>query len=194
MKGFTLEREILQSYFGSVCKSFYIAYTQVKRLEAKRDELEEKYPKEELEVVNILLDNSIPESLRKEIGLCSDEELKEKKKEYELLEKEYKQKSKDFYEQERFWGSQLWDKSDKQIENIILEMKEQGFFIIVTNQAQIIALMAHFKSERLEDNKIIDVSEDALSLFPKDEMSREFLKAYLSQKDDEMEKVIKKYF
>lgn len=194
MKGFTLEKEVLQSYFESVCKSFYIAYTQVKRLEAKRDELEEKYPKEELEVVNILLDNSIPESLRKEIGLCSDEELKEKKKEYELLEKEYKQKSKDFYEQERFWGSQLWDKSDKQIENIILEMKKQGFSIIVTNQAQIIALMAHFKSERLEDNKIIDVSEDALSLFPKDEMSREFLKAYLSQKDDEMEKVIKKYF
>lgn len=194
MEKFTLEREILQSYFESVCQSFYIAYTQVKRLEAKDKELKEKYPKEELEAVNLLLDNSIPESLRKEMGLWSDEKLEEKKKEYEQLEEEYKQKSKELERPMIFWDSQLWEKSDKQIESIILEMKKQEFSIIVTSKVHIVALMAHFKSERLQDNEIIDVSEEALSLFPQDEMSQEFLKAYLSKDDDEMEKVIEKYF
>lgn len=194
MEKFTLGREILQGYFESVCKSFFIAYRQVKRLEAKDKELEEKYPKGELEVVNILLDNSIPESLRKELGLCSDEKLEEKKKEYERLEEEYKQKSKDLEESRRFWNRQLWQNCAKQIYTIISEMEEQEIPIIVTSKTQIVVLMAFFRDAKLEDDEIIDVSEKALSSFPTDEMSQEFLKAYLSKDDAEMKKVIKKYF
>lgn len=166
----------------------------MKRLEAKEEELEEKYPQEELEAVNLLLDNSIPESLRKEIGLCSDEELEEKKKEYERLEEEYKQKSKELEEARRFWGNELWQKCAKQVESVISEVKEQEFFIFVTSKEKVIVLMAFFRNAKLEDNEIIDVSGDVLSLFPKDEMSQEFLKAYLSKEDAEMKKVIKKYF
>lgn len=194
MEKFTLGREILQGYFESVCKSFFIAYRQVKRLEAKDEELEEKYPKGELEVVNILLDNSIPESLRKEIGLCSDEKLEEKKKEYERLEEEYKQKSKALEGARRFWGNELWQRCAKQVERVISEMKEQEISIIVTSKVQIVVFIAFFRNATLEDNEIIDVSEKALSSFPTDEMSQEFLKAYLSKDDAEMKKVIKKYF
>jgi len=194
MEKFTLEREILQSYFESVCKSFYIAYTQVRRLDAKDDELEEKYPVEELAVVNLLLDNSIPESLRKEIGLCSEEELEEKKKEYERLEEEYKQKSKALEGARRFWGNELWQKCAKQVEGIISKMKNQGISIIITRREEVITFMAFLRNAKLEDNEIIDVSENGLPSFPKDGMSQEFLKAYLSKNDDEMKKVIKKYF
>lgn len=194
MKNFTLGRDILQSYFENVCKSFFIAYRQVKRLETKDKELEEKYPKGELEVVNILLDNSIPESLRKEIGLCSDEELKEKKKEYERLEEEYKQNSKDLQGQRIFWENELWQKCAKQVEGIIWKMKDQEIPIIVTSKIQIVVLMVFFMGAKLVDNEIIDISEKNLFSFPKDDMSQEFLKAYLSKDDDEMEKVIEKYF
>ena len=194
MEKFTLGREILQGYFESVCKSFFIAYRQVKRLEAKDEELEEKYPKGELEVVNILLDNSIPESLRKKIGLCSDEELEEKKKEYERLQEEYKQKSKALEGARRFWGNELWQKCAKQVESIISEMNDQEFTIIITSKAQIVVLMAVFRDVKLRNYEIIDVSEKALSSFPTDEMSQEFLKVYLSKDAAEMKKVIKKYF
>lgn len=194
MENFTLERDILQSYFESVCKSFYIAYTQVKRLEAKDQELDETNPKEELEVVNMLLDNSIPESLRKEIGLCSDEELEEKKKEYERLKEEYKQKSMKLEGARRFWGNELWQKCAKQVESLISKVKEEEIFVTITSREEVVTLIAFFRYAKLVDNEIIDVSEEALSSFPKDEMSQDFLKAYLSKEDAEMKKVKKKYF
>lgn len=194
MEKFTLERDILQSYFESVCKSFYIAYAQVKRLEAKDEELDETNPKEELEVVNMLLDNSIPEDLRKEIGLCSDEVLEKKKKEYERLKEEYKQKSKELEGARRFWGNELWQKCAKQVESLISKVKEEEISIIVTSREEVVTLIAFFRYAKLVDNEIIDVSEEALSSFPQDDMSQDFLKAYLSKEDAEMKKVIKKYF
>ena len=40
MSSYTMEQEVLQSYFESLCNSFYIAYEQVKRLEKEMDELD----------------------------------------------------------------------------------------------------------------------------------------------------------
>ena len=51
-----MDKKALQSYFKSLCDSFYIAYKQVKRLEKQQDELEETEPCSELEIVNKLLE------------------------------------------------------------------------------------------------------------------------------------------
>lgn len=50
MSNYKMDQYTLQSYFKSVCNSFYIAYEQVKRLEKLEDELESTCPGEELEL------------------------------------------------------------------------------------------------------------------------------------------------
>lgn len=56
MNEITMEQDALQSYFESLCNSFYIAYTQVKRLEREEDELYNSTPSEsELDMVKGLL-------------------------------------------------------------------------------------------------------------------------------------------
>jgi len=50
-----MEQYELQSYFKSLCNSFYIAYEQVKRLEKEEDDLIESYNEEDLEMINMKL-------------------------------------------------------------------------------------------------------------------------------------------
>ena len=46
MKDYTMDQYTMQSYFKSLCNSFCIVYKQVKRLEAKKREVETIYPEE----------------------------------------------------------------------------------------------------------------------------------------------------
>ena len=150
MSNMIMDQYTLQSYFESVCKSFYIAYTQEKRSEEIWEELHKENHPVEFDVLRMLLSN--------------------------------------------FWEKQLWEKNFYQIREIISEMKEQEFSIIVTSREEVVTLMAFFREVNLEDNEIINVREEYLPSFPKDEMSQKFLKAYLSKDDAEMKKVIEKYF
>ena len=64
MKYDTMNEYTMTKYFESLCNSFYIAYTQGKRLEKQSDELEETYPKKELEIVEKLIEISNSNELK----------------------------------------------------------------------------------------------------------------------------------
>lgn len=51
MSEYKMNQYDLQSYFKSLCNSFYIAYDQVKRLERERESLEDSSTKHKLEEV-----------------------------------------------------------------------------------------------------------------------------------------------
>ena len=47
-----MKRDTLQSYFKSLCNSFYIAYAEVKRLEKELEEVDSTVEEKNLEKVN----------------------------------------------------------------------------------------------------------------------------------------------
>lgn len=197
MSNYTMDQYTLQSYFKSLCNSFYIAYIQVKRLEEKEEELEGSCPYEELEFVEKLLKISVPEGLEQKYMApkYSKEELEKRKEELEQAKKEYDEKYKELNWAIRFWNAFLWGKEGKNIAFLLEEIKKRYFSVIVTSKEEVIALMAFFREHSIEEYRIINTDEQYLKSFPTGEkMYEEFLAAYRSENDDEMNKVIKKYF
>lgn len=194
MKDYTMDQYTLQSYFKSLCKSFYIAYKQVKRLEEKQKEIEATNPQDELKTVNMLLRNH--ESLKKLgtiVQVCSEEELEQKKEQLENLKSVYEKKCEELEGPKKFWSGRLWNDCAINIEHVIESIKKRNYTIIVTSKEEVFALMAFFRENSVEVYRIINVEED-LSCFPTDDMSKEFLEAYISCNADNMDKICKKYF
>lgn len=197
MSQFTMEQEVLQSYFESVCNSFYIAYKQVRRLEKLEEELESTCPDEELKMVKRCLKvyESEEEWQQKYImQKYSKEELEKRKEELEQAKNEYDEKCKKLQGLRDFWAELFW-KNVKDIEAILFKIIRNKFSIIITSKEEIIALMAFFRDNSVGRYRIINTDEQCLKSFPTGEkMYGEFLSAYRSENADEMEKVIKKYF
>lgn len=207
MSKFTMEQEVLQSYFKSICNSFYIAYEQVKRLEIEEYKLEDSDPYEELKLVENLIKISVPEELEKKYMTpkYSKEELKKRKEELELAKKKYEADCEELKLPNWFWGTILWDICGKSISLVLQQIKKENFSIIVTSKEEIIALMAFFRGHTVNEYDIINTDAQYLELFPTGEkMYEEFLQAYLKEKDvngketydglEPMKEVIKKYF
>lgn len=70
---------------------------------------------------------------------------------------------------------------------ILREFKKENLQVIVTEKAQVIILLGFFCRNPLTEWKIIYCNEDYINNFPKDELSMEFLKAYL---DEDYRKII----
>lgn len=194
MSSYTMEQEVLQSYFKSLCNSFYIAYEQVKRLEKEMDELDITYSDEELEMVKSCLKvHELEEWQQKYIvQKYSKEELEKRKEELEQAKKEYDGKCKELERQYMFWNN-LGEA--KNILRLLGTIKDYNFSIIVTNREEIIALMAFFRERSVREYRIINTDEEYLKSFPTGEkMYEDFFNAYYLADDDEMKKVIKKYF
>lgn len=197
MSNYTMNQDTLQSYFKSLCNSFYIAYEQVKQLEKLAEELESTCPDEELEIVERCLKVYELEEWQQKYIMqkYSKEELEKQKERLEMAKKEYDEKCEELERPYRFWNNSLWERGAKNISGLLGTMKENGFSIIVTNREEIIALMAFFRERSVKEYRIINTDEQYLKSFPTGEkMYEEFYAAYCLEDDKEMEKVIHKYF
>ena len=198
MKYDTMNEYTMTKYFESLCNSFYIAYTQGKRLEKQSDELEETYPKKELEIVEKLIEISNSNELKEKYvePKCSQEELTKKKEELEEQKLAYNEEMAAIDRQWRYWLAIMED-IFKTVESLLYRLKEKNFSIIITSESEIVALMAVFKEEPQSLKKlanIINTKEESLKSFPISELCQAFFRAYQLKNEEEMEKVIKKYF
>ena len=197
MSNYKMDQYTLQSYFKSLCNSFYIAYSQVKRLEKLEEELESTCPDEELKMVKryIKVYESEEEWQQKYImQKYSKEELEKRKEELEQAKNEYDEKCKELKRPKDFWAELLW-KNIKDIEAILFKIIRKKFSVIVTSKEEIIAFMAFFRDNSVGRYRIINTDEQYLKSFPTGEkMYEKFYAAYCLADDEEMEKVIHKYF
>lgn len=198
----------LQSYFKSICDSFYIAYQQVRRLEREIEELEKTSKEQELE----LLEKMKPfyevedKEFQKYISLrCSKEELESEKERLEEFQKKYRQKLAKLNEICNAWVD-LMIEDRRRIESIVEEIKGNKYSIIITSKAQIYALMDFYKYYPVKRFPIINEEELAKKTFFAEgtTLYEDFLTAYhldmqatsfnCSSDTGNMEKVYERYF
>ncbi len=199
MKYDTKNEYTMTKYFESLCNSFYIAYTQVKRLEKQSEELEETYPGKELEIVEKLIEffelssfNGLKEKYVEQ--KCSQEELAKAKKKLEKQKQAYKEEMAAIDSQCKYWSTIMWEIVGK-VENLLFQLKNNGYSIIITSEIEIVTLMAVFKMKELRYfGRIINTQERYLKSFPTSELCRSFFRAYQLEDEIEMKKVIGKYF
>lgn len=170
----------LQSYFKSLCNSFYIAYQQEKRLEKERDEINLEDKTEDLEMIGYLLDCNIEENVQNRYisTKYSQEELQREKERLEALQEEYERE----YNK---WNDKIYEwqyrkrRAASDIERIVGEIAEKKYTVIVTSEAEIYALMYFYASNNVEKYPIINVEEQYMKLFPKgNAVYIDFLTAY----------------
>lgn len=196
MNNCTMDQYTLQSYFKSLCNSFYIAYKQVKRLEGQQEKLDRESPKEELKIVGQLLKISATEEIQEKYisKKYSQKQLKEKKEMLEISMNEYEKKTKELEISEEYWLKKLWD-NVHEIKKILSTMQEKGFTIIVTSKEEVLAFMALFEEKSMKKYRVINIEEQYLKSFPADgKMYEEFFAAYCLEDESQMQKVIQKYF
>ncbi len=185
----------LQSYFKSLCKSFSIAYHQLKRLEEQEDKLQEASPYEEIEVVESLLkflELDIPEELKNKYveKKVSEEVLRRRQKELKEAAILYKKEKQTLEEQRKFWAEHMW-KIQEEAQNLISAIHKRGFSIIVTEKEEILVFMSVFR-KKVKD--VINTEEEYLKIFPKGEKCEEFLRVYLTKEKEKIKAVCEKYF
>lgn len=215
MSDYKMNQYDLQSYFKSLCNSFYIAYEQVKRLEKEEDDLAENYNENDLETVKGLLGIeayiSIP---NKYITLAySREELEKEKERLEAEQQEYERKSDELDNIHRFWAKTMWN-THNVISNFIKSIiryekdneekdKDNKFSVIVTTKQEVYALIAFYSNNSVEEYPIVNMKEEYRKIFPTGEQVYEdFLKAYdfdywadaKGVEEGEMKELREKYF
>lgn len=170
----------LQSYFKSLCNSFYIAYSQVKRLEEEEKRLQNDYHEEDLETVKGLLGIAdwviIP---NKYVTLkYSSEELLQEKERLEEKEEEYERSIEELDKILEFWVDHM-KKNMGIIEGVINTIKNNNFSIIVTTKEEIYALIDFYSKKSVKKYPIVNMEEEYKQLFPtREKMYDEFFCAY----------------
>lgn len=199
MKYDTMNEYTLQSYFKSLCNSFMIAYSQVKRLEEQEEELEETSPAEELDLVESLLalsELSIPDALKEKYveQKYLQEELIRRKDELQKKHQAYCNERKEIEDQTSFWEDNRWN-IEQRMRALLHTCQKKGFSIIVTSEAEVITFMGLLKNESLHSiGNIINTNEEYLQYFPQGEMCQAFFRAYELKNEEDMKGVIEKYF
>lgn len=200
MSEYKLNEYELQSYFKSLCNSFYIAYSKVKRLEEEKKNLQSGYDEESLEIVKSLIELeswvTIP---NKYVTLeYSREELLKEKERLEAEEQEYEKKSKELMKTLRIWSDNMW-KEYQAIARILYMIRDNKFHVIVTTKQEIYALILFYANYRVEACPIININEECRKIFPTGEkIYDDFLYAYEEDmkcgKSNLMEIVYNQYF
>lgn len=182
MSEYKMNQDDLQSYFKSLCNSFYIAYEQVKRLKKEKDDLTESYNDEDLEMVNNLLEISVADSTQNKYITYkySREELEKEKERLEAEEQEFERKY-DELEKIRLYWERHMRKIYEEINSVIYTIKDNGFSIIVTTGAEIYALIRFYANwnNSVKEYPIVNMEEEYRQEFPTgEEMYDDFLYAY----------------
>lgn len=201
MSEYKMNQYDLQSYFESLCNSFYIAYEHVKRLEKEEDDLTESYNEEDLETVKKLLE--ITDSITTPNNYFTlkfpREELLEIKERLEKEQQEYETKIEELEKIHRYWSDNMWQDFEA-IKSTIYQIKDNGFSIIVTTKAEIYALIRFYYICKVKDYPIINMDEETIKSFPcVEELSDDFIFAYKEVFDENgieniMDILYNKYF
>lgn len=184
-----MKQYTLQSYFKSLCNSFYIAYVEVKRLERELKEADSTVEKENLEnvkeVLKIMKDTESP--IHKYINFKSTEpELEAEKVRLEQIIHQKDEKRKNMNEENSFWSEWMWH-LENEIWRVLLKIERMEKTIIVTSKEEVYALMFVYRSEGLIP--ILNTKEQYLESFPKNnKVCSNFLKVYLSENEEKMKK------
>ncbi len=187
-----MKQDALQSYFKSLCNSFYIAYAEVKRLEKELQEADSTVEEENLEKVKEVLtamrDTESP--IHKYISFKNtEEELETEKAELELIIHQKDEKTKNIEEEKNPWSKWMRDLRE-QIYRTLLQIKREKQTIIVTSKEEVYALMLIYRDEGLID--VLKIEEEYLTAFPKsDKVCSNFLEIYLSKNTERMKEFCK---
>lgn len=184
-----MEQDTLQSYFKSLCNSFYIAYAEVKRLERELEEVDSTSDQESLECVKKVLEvvKDKDNLAHKWMNFKSTEpELEAEKAELEQIIDQKDLKSKNMNEENAFWSEWMWH-LENEIWRVLLQIERMEKTIIVTSKEEVYALMFVYRSEGLIP--ILNTKEQYLEPFPKsDKVCCDFLKIYLTENEEKMKK------
>ncbi len=185
-----MELYTLQSYFKSLCNSFYIAYAEKKRLEEKLKEADltnEKKTLKEVEKVLEIMKDSESTAHRYICFECTEQELK---KEKEKFEETILKKSNRFFEMEserREWAERLGI-LESMLWKDLVKISRSYQKIIVTSKKEVYAIMYVYAKEATV-LRVLNIEEQYLIDFPKDDkLCSSFLTIYL---DGDKEKMIK---
>lgn len=202
MSDYKMSQYDLQSYFKSLCNSFYIAYEQVKRLEKEEDALANNYNEEDLEMVKNLLEISVADSTQNKYITYkySREELEKEKERLEAEEKEYEMKIEELETVLSEWAANM-RKVSKEIAATIYQIKNNKFSIIVTTKAEVYAIMRFYSTWNysVKEYPIVNMAEEYKQVFLTGEkVYKDFLYAYEEDmKSDSnvfMSRIFDKYF
>ena len=180
MSEYKMNQYDLQSYFKSLCNSFYIAYEHVKRLEKEEDDLRESYNEEDLEMINNLLEISVADSTQNKYITYkySREELEKEKERIQVEEQEFDRKTEELGEICGYWSNRMRQDFEA-IKSVIYTIKDNGFSIIVTTKAEIYALIRFYYSYGVKNYPIINMEEEYREVFPNgEELYDDFIFAY----------------
>lgn len=182
MSEYKMNQYDLQSYFKSLCNSFYIAYEHVKRIEKEEDALTNDYNGEDLEMVNNLLKISVAESTQNKYITYkySREELEKEKERLEAEKQEFNMKIEELDSICGYWSDKMW-KDLEAIKSVIYTIKNKGFSIIVTTKAEIYALILFYNNwnNTVKKYPIVNMKKEYRQAFPTgEEIYEDFLYAY----------------
>lgn len=177
----------LQSYFMNVCKSAYFAHEQLIRVRKDLEKAETKLTKMKEELKN-LASPSPEEELKRRIRRTRKTRKKEKISEHEA-------KTEILRSDEHFWQ---WSFQNQMylINNIVSEIIDHNFQIIVTNKEVLFGVMLYFISyERSEEAyQVVNTNGYFIDFFNKEEMNKEFIEAYFEKNNEKIRTVFFKYF
>lgn len=177
----------LQSYFKSLCDSFYIAYAEVKRLEIGLEEVDSTVEEETLEKVKEVLtameDTESP--IHKYINFKHTElEMEEEKARLEAIINQKNEKSESIGEEKKVWSKWMWNLKE-QIYRALLQISREKQTIIITSKEEIYALMFVYRSEGTI--RVLNTKEEYLISYPKnDKICYDFLENYLGGNEKKM--------
>lgn len=181
-----MNKEAIESYFRSLCKLYYIAYEQMKRLEKEKDELNQTYPGDDLDEIHKLQQLCLSEEQSKKYLSpdFSEEELaKEEAQLSKILEEYLKKEEKIDIEYVE------WKERKERIMNLIVEVvqaindeeeKDNKYYkISITSREEVIVLINLCIRKRFIV-EIFSKDKESIDVFPtEDELCKKFLEAYL---------------
>lgn len=187
MNGYTL-----QSYFKSLCNSFYIAYAEVKRLEKECDETDSTSEVETLEAIEKVLATmkNTENSIHKYINFKHTElEMEAEKARLEAIIHQKDEKSEVILEEKKVWSNWMWELKE-QIYRALLQISREKQTIIITSKEEIYALMFVYRSEGTI--RVLNTKEEYLTTYPRnDKICCDFLETYLSKNEERMKEFCK---
>lgn len=174
-----MDFDAIQSYFRTLCKSYYVAYKQLKRLKKECDKVIKESPGNELTEIRNLQKLCLSEEHSKKYlsANFSKQELAKEEEELSKKSAECREKFKKIeYEFEK-WN----ENREKLMEAIIKAMetiRSYNYEITVKSKAEVIVLIDLCKRKGCFVE--IASNDEAMKLFPKkDKLCAAFLEAYL---------------
>lgn len=183
-----MDFEAIQSYFRTLCKAYYIAYKQLKRLKSEYEKLLKTCPENELQEIRRLQNLCLSkENSKKYLSTnFSKEELAKQEKVLTRKLEEYRKKEKEIRSEYTTWDihrEKLMEaiiKVVNTIKKLQMEDKEQYKIVIKSEEEVIVLIDVCYKEGNVG---IASKDTEDIKLFPKkNKLCVDFLEAYLNDR------------